>query len=336
MPPPSPIPIETKGGIYLPEADLWLDPHRKKDFAFVSHAHADHFARHREILCSPTNAELLRVRFGGKRDYLELPFGETLERNGHRIVLLPAGHALGSAMIHITRISDSESLLYTGDFKTRPGLSAEAPEVRQADTLIMETTFGIPNYAFPSSEEIRKETIEFCERVLSYSAIPILLGYSFGKAQEILAMLHGTDFDIAVHEKIAALNPVYEAAGIKFPPYSEIDPENIEGKVLIMPPGSKRPPRPESVAGFDVAMFSGWGADPSAIYRFRCDAVFPLSDHADYLDLLEFVESVAPRRVLTTHGYETQFAADLRRRGYGAWALGGGDQLEFTSAGFGM
>ena len=29
---------------------LWLDPHRPRDFAFLSHAHADHFAPHRRNL----------------------------------------------------------------------------------------------------------------------------------------------------------------------------------------------------------------------------------------------------------------------------------------------
>jgi Cft2 family RNA processing exonuclease len=69
--------------------------------------------------------------------------------------------------------------------------------------------------------------------------------------------------------------------------------------------------------------------DAGAKYRHRCDAAFPLSDHADYLDLLRYVECVQPRRVLTLHGFASAFAADLRARGVEAWALSENDQLQF-------
>ncbi len=56
---------------------------------------------------------------------------------------------------------------------------------------------------------------------------------------------------------------------------------------------------------------------------------FPLSDHADYNDLLHYVEVVRPVRVLTLHGFAQEFARDLRGRGIEAWALTGDNQLEF-------
>jgi hypothetical protein len=42
------------------------------------------------------------------------------------------------------------------------------------------------------------------------------------------------------------------------------------------------------------------------------------------------VERVSPKRVYTLHGFAAEFAADLRRRGLDAWALTGGNQLEFA------
>jgi len=73
--------------------------------------------------------------------------------------------------------------------------------------------------------------------------------------------------------------------------------------------------------------------DSSAIYRMRCDAAFPLSDHADFNDLLRFVELVQPKRVLTLHGFAREFAQTLRARGLDALALGHGNQLEFSLPG---
>jgi DNA ligase-1 len=77
-----------------------------------------------------------------------------------------------------------------------------------------------------------------------------------------------------------------------------------------------------------TAMLTGWALDSGAVYRYQCDALFPLSDHADYTDLMRYVELVQPKRVFTVHGFASQFAQDLRRRGIEAWALGEDHQLE--------
>jgi DNA ligase-1 len=77
-----------------------------------------------------------------------------------------------------------------------------------------------------------------------------------------------------------------------------------------------------------VAIVSGWAVDPHAVYRYQVDAAFPLSDHADYDDLLRYVELVQPRRVLTLHGFAAAFASDLRARGLEAWALTEENQME--------
>src|SRR6185312_13292926 len=73
-----------------------------------------------------------------------------------------------------------------------------------------------------------------------------------------------------------------------------------------------------------------WALDPGATYRYQCDAAFPLSDHADYTDLVRYVELVQPKRVLTLHGFAGAFAADLRERGFEAWALSEENQLELS------
>ena len=41
-----------------------------------------------------------------------------------------------------------------------------------------------------------------------------------------------------------------------------------------------------------VAIISGWAVDPNAIYRYQVNAAFALSDHADYNDLVRYVELI--------------------------------------------
>jgi hypothetical protein len=184
------IPLETKPGLYLPDLELWLDSRRARENGFVSHAHADHFARHKNILCSVPTAHILRARFNVAEDRLNpQPFHEPLEVGPFQLQLLPAGHIFGSAMLHVTRKSDGASLLYTGDFKMRRSLTAGEPVFRRADTLVMETTFGGPFWVFPSDTEVTGQVLNFVNESLEAGQVPALLAYSLGKAQEALAML---------------------------------------------------------------------------------------------------------------------------------------------------
>ena len=160
-----------RGGIYLPNLELWLDPHEPQagpEKVFVSHAHSDHIADHREVILSAPTAHFLRARMGGAREEHVLSFDRRMEfETGDvqwQLTLLPAGHVFGSAMSLIE--AEGQSLLYTGDFKLRRGLSAEPCEPRHAETLIMETTYGRPHYQFPPTAEVLKGVIRFCREAI--------------------------------------------------------------------------------------------------------------------------------------------------------------------------
>ncbi len=325
--PNSRIPVH---GLYLPEADLWLDPHRSKPLAVITHAHADHVASHETVICTPATAALLRARYSHKGAQVVLEYHTPHPVGPYIIELLPAGHVLGSAMVHVTRPGDGATLLYTGDFKLRPSPTAELAAPKPADTLIMETTFGLPHYVFPPDAEVREQVITWCREALAVGETPLLLGYSLGKAQEILALLTGADLPIAVHETVWKMCQVYESRGITFPPYEKFAPATAAGHVLILPPMVVKNPEFQALPNRVTAMLSGWGMDARARYQAGSDLVLPLSDHADYPGLLQLVELVKPQLVLTTHGFAAEFAQDLRRRGQAAGVLQGTEQLELN------
>lgn len=322
------IEVRYDRGVYLPNENIWLDPWDRKPFAFVSHAHSDHIAPHDEIIVSERTARLMQARLPGKRNEHVVAFGERTTIRGLELTLLPAGHIFGSAQFFLE--TKSGSLLYTGDFKLRPGRSAEPTEWRQAETLIMETTYGLPRYRLPPTDEVIGQIVAFCRDALEAGAVPVLLGYSLGKAQEILCSLAGAGLKPMLHGSVHRMTRIYEQFGQSFCEYERYNANEVAGKVLICPPNANRSRMLEKIRNKRVAMISGWAVDPNSIYRYQVDAAFPLSDHADYTDLLRYVELVKPQRVLTLHGFAAEFARDLRDRGIEAWALSDQNQLELT------
>src|ERR1043166_5436307 len=320
--------IRYERGVYLPQQDLWLDPWDAKPFAFVSHAHSDHIAPHAEIIVSERTARLMQARLPAKRIEHVLPFGEKRRVHDVDVTLLPAGHIFGSAQLFLR--TESQSLLYTGDFKLRRGKSAEPAEWTQADTLIMETTFGRPRYRFPPTEQVVDQIVAFCRETIADGAVPVLLGYSLDKAQEILCALEGAELVPMLHGAVFQMTRIYGQLGQLFCKYVRYKPDNVAGKVLVCPPSANRSRMLEKIARKRVALISGWAVDPNAIYRYQVDAAFPLSDHADYDDLLRYVDLVRPKRVLTLHGFASEFARDVRERGIEAWALSEENQMEFA------
>jgi DNA ligase-1 len=324
------IKVEKDGGLYLPEAGWWLDVRRAKACGFVSHAHSDHVGRHERVICSEATGRLLVGRFGVGRERLEVrAYGEDWEEGGFRFCLLPAGHVLGSAQLYVERLRDGATLLYTGDFKTRGDPVAERVEWRQADLLIMETTFGKPRYRMPSTEESQAAIWQFVLETFAEGRTPVLLGYSLGKAQQIHALLEGgMEEGVMLHDSVAKMTRIYEELGYRFPRWERFDETRATGRVVIFPPTAMRSTVVKSIGNVRTAMVTGGGMDESARYRFGVDEVIPLSDHADYDDLLGYVERVSPKCVLTVHGATKEFAADLRRLGWEAWSIEGEDQLE--------
>ncbi len=320
--------VEFRAGVWLPQIAWWLDAHFPQSRAFVSHAHSDHIAPHGEILCSAGTSRLLQARLPGRRVEPVLPFGHTERLTADCAVTLhPAGHIFGSAQSLLEHETHG-SLLYTGDFKLRPGRSAEACATPRAEVLIMETTFGRPHYVFPSTAQILADIAAFCHACLEDGETPVLFGYSLGKSQELLCGLADAGLPVMLAPPVLRLTRIYEEMGLKFPAYREFHAAELAGHVVICPPQAAGSAFLKQIGRRRTAMITGWALDPGAIYRYQCDAAFPLSDHADFPDLLRFVEAVQPKRVLTLHGFAQDFARTLRERGLEAWALGEDNQLE--------
>ncbi|HEY3418394.1 MAG TPA: MBL fold metallo-hydrolase RNA specificity domain-containing protein [Armatimonadota bacterium] len=317
--------VRYHGAAQLSTIDLWLDPRSRQEWAFISHAHSDHIAPHQTALLSEGTYRFLCQRRTRPREAEILPFGETRTIRGVDFTLYPAGHTLGSAQL--LAAVNGQRVLYSGDFKLQSNHAAEQIVIPPAEVLIMETTFGHQSYKFPRGEHVVNEMAAWCDARLAEGMTPVLLGYSLGKGQEILAALAGRGYRFLLHTSLYETTRIAEELGVSFPPYACWAPGQGEGCVVLCPPHLRKWLSPQ-LPPHRTAIVSGWAYHPSARYRYGTDTAFCLSDHADFYDLLAYVEQVKPEQIYTVHGYASEFASELRRRGYEAHALDEPDQLE--------
>ena len=309
-------------GIYLPELDLWLDSTRKRESSVISHAHSDHMARHSRPIVTPNTLLLLRD-YLKKADPVVLHYGEPLETPTHTITLHPAGHCLGSAQTLVISKATGHRLLYTGDIKTRSSPTNEPAEPVQADTLVVECTYGRQEYIFPDQEQTLATASRTLRAWLSRGERPIALGWRLGKAQEMLHHLLSSGFEVVAEDGIYRAVEAYREAGIEFPgKVAAFDGHWPDGTVALFPPGKSV----QALRGYRnqrTMELTGWAVSNSRHHwRRPADASLPFSDHADYNDLLAYVEAVQPSRVYTVYGFP-EFAAKLRSLGYPAVHLDG-------------
>ncbi|MBM4002803.1 MAG: hypothetical protein FJ295_05870 [Planctomycetes bacterium] len=300
-------------------AHLSVDAQTGQQMGFVSHAHADHMAPHTLTLCTSVTARLLRHRFGSQLRVRELAYGEPFTIADHRLTVFPAGHMLGSAMLYLEYAG--ESLLYTGDFRLRRSATAEPAELPQADRLVMETTYGDPRYRFPPREQVVAELVHAVLGTLKAGRVPVIEAYVTGKAQELTRLLWEQGIRTQQHPAMASVSRLYQASGCELGPFSVYEGQHLPGHVILQPPsGQRRARRLPLPSGCIRMAVTGWALDPRYRFRHGVDYAFPLTDHADYDELIECVERVKPRKIYCTHG-PAGFAERLKDIGFDAQPL---------------
>ncbi len=302
---------------YIPAIDLHLDARTQHVFGFVSHAHTDHSARHKNILCTTETASFLNIRLKRPRTQI-LRYGDTIEFKESRITLYPAGHILGSAQILIE--NEEGRLLYTGDFRTLPANTVEPFRQVTCDRLIMESTFGHPVYRFPPREAVLELLSNRIIEKLNAGITPVILVYPLGKGQEVLYFLSRQNFPLAVDYHIIRLARIYEKFGVSFGLYEKVRRSEFRSKVLLLPASYRFQKFIQHMPDRYLIYMSGWGMDPSARFRLKVDEVLPFSDHADYDELIRFAKESNADEIFCTHGFD-QFASLLRKEGLNAQPL---------------
>jgi putative mRNA 3-end processing factor len=328
-------------GLYCPPGDFYIDPWRKVDRAVITHAHADHARTgHNHYLCAEPGERVLKARLG--RIQLDtLKYGQATVHNGVRISLHPAGHVLGSCQVRLEY--QGQVWVASGDYKVGADPTCAPFEAVPCHTFITESTFGLPIYRWESDAQVFAQINDWWASNAAQGKASVLYGYSFGKAQRLLAGVDSSIGPIVCHSAAQGLNQAYRDSGVALPhtfTVSEVTDKSMYKTCLaIAPPAAQGASWMKRFgSSYSDALASGWMQLRGGRRRSNVDRGFVLSDHADWPGLMKAIGATGAEQVIVTHGYVSVMVRWLQDQGLNARAFvteyggeQGGDELDLPA-----
>lgn len=267
---------------------------------------------------------MLRNRLGPSAEIEAMPYGATKLINGVTLSFHPAGHILGSAQVRVEY--RGEVWVVSGDYKTEPDATCAAFEHVRCHTFITECTFGLPIYRWPTQQDIFADINCWWKRCRDDGKPAVLLAYSLGKAQRLIAGVDPAIGPIYCHSTVQQLNEEYRASGIDLPktwlPTQAPARKDWGGVLIVTPPSTANSTWLSKFRNASVAMVSGWMLTRQTQRSRSIENGFPLSDHADWPGLLNAIAETHAEQILVTHGQAGPLVEWLNRNGRIARALG--------------
>ena len=323
-------------GLYCPAGDFHIDPWRPVPRAVITHAHADHARRgHGAYLATAVSAGVLRARLGDI-PLQGLAYGEAVVLGGVRVSLHPAGHVLGSAQVrvaHAGRVWVASGDYFASGHTNDSNATCTPFEPVRCHCFITESSFGLPIYRWRPQAEVMAQVNAWWAANAAAGRASLLLGYSFGKAQRLLAGVDAGIGPIVVHGAVEPLNEAYRAAGVALPATfraEQLDKAALARALVVAPPSVLNSPWVRRFGDAGTAFASGWMQLRGARRRQGVDRGFVLSDHADWPGLQRSIAATGASRVIVTHGYEAVMVRWLQQQGLqaGSFRTAFGDEVE--------
>jgi putative mRNA 3-end processing factor len=319
-----PLVAATPRGLYCQAGDFYIDPWAHVRQAVITHAHGDHARPGSErYLTANSGRQLLQIRLGSEVVIEGIEYGNRVMLGPVQLSLHPAGHILGSAQVRLEH--RGQVCVVSGDYKTTRSSTAEPFEPLRCHHFVSECTFGLPIFRWPTETEVFEQIHEWWKTEQARGRTCILLAYSLGKAQRILAGLDASVGPILGHGAILRLLPAYQAQHVSFPQIAHASLEQAKatrGRALVIaPPSAAGSPWIKKFGPVSLAMASGWMQIRGLRRRKSLDRGFVLSDHADWQGLNEAIATTGADRVWLTHGSTGPMQRWLNERGLDAGAI---------------
>jgi putative mRNA 3-end processing factor len=324
-----------KEGLFSARGQFYIDPWRAVKTAVITHAHGDHATfGSQEYYCSEPCAPLLQSRLGSAAQLRPVPYGEKFHLGGCILSFHPAGHILGSSQVRVE--AGGEVWVVSGDYKRDPDPTCAPFEVVPCDTFISEATFALPVYRWKSGEEIGRQIFEWWQECKERGTTALLLCYSLGKAQRVLAELaRFTDEKAYLHGAAVELTDLYRRQGVKMIPTEKVSTEEkkptdfYKGALVLAPPSAAGSSWVKRFRKYETGFASGWMQIRGKMKQKGYDRGFVLSDHADWPSLVRTIHETGAKKIFLTHGYSDLLVRYLQEEGIEAETL----QTEFHGEG---
>jgi len=280
---------------------------------FITHAHSDHTYGFGTSARKYSTFETLQIyqalRNRQVKNAQSLQIGESLVLGDAKITALNAGHMLGSCQFEVE--TSKFTAIYTGDINCVDTLTTKAAVRRSCDYLIIEGTYGHPSYVFPRRNAMYADIVRWTMTEIKEGRIPTFQVYSSGKPQEVVRLFNVyTKIPVVCNPLISNANEVYARNGVELEFLNSSNPDGKKalkaGSCVYVTTGhGDRLP-----SNVSRAVATGWAVRQA----FRSYTAFPLSSHADFEQLLQFVSQVNPRRVYIFTGYSDVLASQIKNK----------------------
>lgn len=315
-------------GIRLVGTDLWFDARKKVRLNYISSPNISPLPGHERIIATPETIKFLEKKISDTT-VLSCPYNRPFTLGNLKIELIPSGYMLGSSQMVVEY--GGKRIIYTGDLKLRYSSTAQYIEIRRCDYLLLKCRYGISKYLFPPDNEVLDQIYQFIKESLYFNYTPVVIIEPYGKTQDLILYLHEKKLEVAVHRSILNVLRVYENFGYNFSNCQSMNLANVEGKVLLVPPNMKGTKLLDRIRKKRVSAVMGWslGIENEIMEFFNADFVFPLSNHAGYDELMQYIQIVNPEKIFLTGTYGMEFSRVLKNQGYDAKPLDTPRQLKF-------
>ncbi len=332
------VDIDGKTKAILVGREITIDGFSKRRIRIVTHAHYDHvgglsdsimFSEY--IIATPATHDLLvELGYVRKNQYssylrkrLSLEYYDEREFYGHSIELLPVTHILGSAQVRI--VYDGLVIGYTSDFK----MGEHTDIIKEPDILVIEATYGCPACRRPFKNDVIDLILDIIHDGLKrYGRVNIYSYY--GKLQEIMRILRerGVEEPFVMNKKIYSITGIAEKYGWRIGNYYRLGTREAREiinsqRYILFEHMVKAKYRRLDGSTLNIILSGHEHEEPvRKIDEYTWLAAF--SDHADFDELLEYVEKSSPKIVVvdgSREGYPYTFMKELRKRGWNAVVL---------------
>ncbi|MDH7508256.1 MAG: MBL fold metallo-hydrolase [Methanomassiliicoccales archaeon] len=298
------INIKIKNGIEIySDGQYYFDPTRlgPSGIYCISHAHVDHLPKEIRCptaICTHLTANIAKKRLGREIMPVTCP----------QIRILNSGHVPGASMF---LLENKHRILYTGDFNTRTRFGLNGATPVQTDAMVVESTYGDPRFIFPKTEEVVGEIRDWTEDSIRRGFSVIFFAQPLGKAQELISIL--SDQQIYVHNTISDLTHFVLDTPVHYSRLSNVPPSRPSIQIYPMRYFDSTFMGHRQVDQLKTAVVTGMAVDKAFRKSIKVDEAFPLSDHADFEELIDFINRCNPCIVLTHHGRSRRFSKAIKR-----------------------